>query len=210
MSKDIIQLLDGKWENGTRPKDLYELYISKEPAEYVKTIIDGLHSDKRRVQSGCAELASLLSADEPKVLYSYIDIFVGNLGAKAPVVRWEAICTLGNLAAIDQNGIIPSHIENIASHLGDRSVVLQIHSVRTLSKIAKAFPERAPEILDSLLDSKELFPENRIGFIIEAMEYFIEHKTLLPKIIKFVKPYTESNIKAVARKAKKIINMIRT
>jgi hypothetical protein len=100
--KDIFELLNGKWDDGTRPKDIYELYISKNPEEYVEKIIEGLQSDTRKVQSGCAELASLLSEHNPELLYSHIDLFLKNLDAKAPVLRWEAVCTLGNLASVDK------------------------------------------------------------------------------------------------------------
>ncbi len=208
MTKDIITLLDGKWEDGTRPKDLYGLHVSRDPANYVDTIIDGLSSEKRRVQSGCAELASLLSEDHPELLYPSLDAFVGNLQAKEPVLRWEAVCTLGNLSRIDAKGLIPIHIDTIASNLDHKSIVLQGHSVRALSKIAKAYPNRAEDILNHLLRSKGSFPGNRIGFIIEAMGNFLAIVALVPRIKEFVEPYTTSDIKVVARKAKRILDMM--
>ena len=208
MSKNILDLLDGKWTDGTRPKDIYELYVSKNPADYGETIIAGLHSEKRKVQSGCAELASLLSEYRPEILYPYIELFVSNLEAKAPVLRWEAVCTHGNLASIDKNKLTPAYIDQIASFLSDKSIVLQGHAVRALSKIAKAFPDEAPRILDKLLNSTEHFPGNRVGFIIEAMEHVLSNEELKPKIRRFVEPYTESTIKVVARKAKKILKKL--
>jgi hypothetical protein len=208
MTENILELLDGKWTDGTRPKDLYELYISKNPAAYTETIVAGLHSEKRKVQSGCAELASLLSEYNPELLYPYIELFVNNLDAEAPVLRWEAVCTLGNLASIDKNKLTPAYIDQIASFLSDKSIVLQGHAVRALSKIAKASPDEAPRILDKLLNSTEHFPGNRVGFIIEAMEHFLPNEKLKPKIRKFVEPHAESTIKVVARKAKKILKKI--
>ena len=186
---NILELLDGKWTDGTRPKDIYNLYVSKAPEKYVKTIIQGLSLEKRKVQSGCAELASLLSEDNPELVYPHIDLFLTNLTeAKAPVLRWEAVCTLGNLASVDKNKQIPSYIPQIVPFLNNKSIVLQGHSVRALAKIAKAFPDKAPEILDILVNSKENFPDNRIGFVIEAMELLIQNSQLKQKIIEFVEP----------------------
>ncbi len=208
MTKNILELLDGKWTDGTRPKDIYELYISKNPADYAEAIIAGLHSEKRKVQSGCAELSSLLSEYKPEILYPFIELFVSNLEAKAPVLRWEAVCTLGNLASVDKNKLTPAYVNQIASFLNDKSIVLQGHAVQALSKIAEAFPAEAPRILDKLLNSTEHFPGNRVGFIIEAMERFLPYGELKPKIRKFVESYSESTIKVVARKAKKILKKI--
>lgn len=208
MAKNILELLDGKWTDGTRPKDVYELYVSKNPADYAQTIITGLHSEKRKMQSGCAEIASLLSEYKPEILYPYIELFASNLDTKAPVLRWEAVCTLGNLAAVDKNKLTPAYIDKIASFLSDKSIVLQGHAVQALSKIAEAFPDEAPKILDKLLNSTEHFPGNRIGFIIEAMEHFLPYEKLRPKIRKFVESCADSDIKVVARKAKKTLKKI--
>lgn len=208
MIKDILELLDGKWTDGTRPEDVYNLYVSMNPAEYIGTIIAGLHSKNRKVQNGSAEIASLLSEDKPESLYPHIDFFIINLEAKPPVLRWEAVCTIGNLASVDKNDVIPPYINKITSFLEDNSIVLQGHAVRALSKIAKAFPAKAPKILDNILKSKESFPDNRIGFVIEAMEPFLANEELKSKAIKFIEPYTESAIKVVARKAKKVLNEV--
>ena len=148
---NIFKILDGKWEDGTRPKDLYNLYISKEPMQYIGFILAGLEGDKRKVQSGCAELASLLSEDKPELLYPHIDFFIQNLTSKAPVLRWEAVCTLGNLAKVDENEKIRTSVDTVIGFLNDKSIVLQGHSVRALVKIVSKFPDLAPKILENLL-----------------------------------------------------------
>lgn len=205
---DIHELLDGKWEDGTRPKDLFSLFISKDPSDYAPVIIEGLKSGSRRVQSGCAELASLLSESEPRRLYPYLELFRKNLDAEEPVVRWEAVCTLGNLVALDKDGKIRSDVGKIASFLNDKSIVLQGHAVRTLSKIAQVYPEMAGSILDRLISSRNRFPGNRIGFVVEAMAAFTHDKKLVPKARKFVEPYADSDIKVVATKARKVLRQL--
>jgi hypothetical protein len=205
---DIHRLLAGKWEDGTRPKDLYETHISKKPAAYLDDVIEGLGSDERRVQSGYAELASLLSEDMPDLLYPHIDLFVSNLEAKAPVLRWEAVCTLGNIASVDRLEKIPKLIERFAGFLSDKSIVLQGHSVRALTKISRAFPETAPDILELLLSHTEYFPGNRIGFIVEAMEPFVGNPEFALRVKRFVEPFLESDIKSVVKKARKVMKSL--
>ena len=205
---DLTQLLDGKWEDGTRPKDLFSLYVSKDPSSYVDVMVKGLQSDRRRVQSGCAELASILSESHPKLLYPHIRLFQINLDAKEPVLRWEAVCTLGNLVFVDKKEQIRGNVERIMSFLDDKSIVLQVHSVRALTKVAQAFPDTAQRIFRRLLDSTDSFPGNRIGFIVEAMEVFAKHEALVPEIRSFVEAHARSEIRSVATKARKVLKKI--
>ncbi len=204
----LHQVLDAKWEDGTRPKDLYKNHIAGSPEEYVQDIIDGLGADVRKVQNGCAELASLLSEDQPALVYPHLDLFAANLKAKEPILRWEAACTLGNLSTVDERRALPDSIAWISRNLDHKSIVLQGHSVRALAKIGGAYPEHAPGILASLTGAAEHFPRNRIGFIVEAMEYLLVHQALLTDIEAFVRPLSDSPIKVVARKANKILNKL--
>ena len=205
---EIHKLLEGKWVDGTRPKDIFSMHVMKNPSDYINDIIDGLKSENKRVQSGCAEIASLLSDMQPELLYPYLDLFLENLNAKEPVLRWEAVCSLGNLVKIDKDQKIRTAVERIAGFLDDISIVLQAHSVRALTKIAKAFPDLTPRIFDRFLASKDKFPGNRIGFLIEAMEIFVVDEKMVPRIRKFVAPYIKSDIRPVALKAKKVLRLI--
>ena len=205
MSIDILKVLNGKWEDGTRPKDIYKMYVVESPEKYINIIVEGLGSPQRKVQSGCAELASLLSEDRPELLYHYLQLFLDNLGAKKPVLKWEAVCTLGNFAAVDEQGKILEYIDVIKPFLKDKSIVLQGHTVRALAKIAKASPKSSEDILETLINVKVHFPKNRVGFIIDVMMYFDDYEELRPKIREFVEPYLESDVKVVARKAKKAL-----
>jgi len=204
----IHELLEGKWEDGTRPKDIYSRLVSKKPASHVETIISGLTSGKRRIENGCAELASLLSEDSPELLYPYISCFIHNLDSKEAVLRWEAVCTLGNLAAIDKDHALPSCLGHLFKLLSDKSIVLQSHTVRALTKIAGAYPDEAAKIFKAILAAKDQFPGNRVGHLIEAMDAFLGSDAFKRPIKQFVSLYVESEIKSVASKAKKILKKI--
>lgn len=206
--KDIHRILAGKWEDGTRPKDIFTLYISKDPSAYVDAIVAGLQSDITRVQSGCAEIASLVSEVSPDLLLPYLDLFLANLAAKEPVLRWEAVCTVGNMAKADKDRKVKSAISSMSAFLSDKSIVLQGHSVRALSKIAAAFPDEAGRIQKTLIASKDKFPGNRVGFIIDAMEVFKGRRETVSAAVEFVKPYTLSEISSVATKARRVLKKL--
>jgi len=206
---ELHEVLEGKWEDGTRPKDLYTEYISKTPQKYIHSIIKGLESDQKRIQSGCAEIGSLLSEDSPELLYPYASNFVSNLDAKAPVLRWEAVCTLGNLAVVDEKKIVEQQVGRLIEILGDKSIVLQGHTVRALTKIVKRFPHRGEQILNALIGATEYFPGNRVGFLVESMETFADLPSLRPGASQFAERYLDSDIKSVASKAKRAVRQLK-
>ncbi len=205
---DIHPLLEGKWEDGTRPKDLYSAHVSHQPESYLADIVGGLASTQRRVQNGCAELASLLSEDRPELFVAHLPLFVANLEAKEPILRWEAACVVGNLAAVDKSDLVTAQLPKLARNLEHKSIVLQGHSVRAMVKIARANPERAGRILGQLQRSSDRFPANRIGHLIDAMEGFVGFAKLHKKIRAFVSPHADSEINSVSRKAKRVLEQL--
>jgi hypothetical protein len=206
---NILKVLDAKWEDGTRPKDLFELHVSKDPARYVGDVVAGLRAKERKVQNGCAELASLMSEREPKLLLPHVELFVANLDAKEAVLRWEAACTLGNLAASDGKKTVLGVVGKLIGLLDHESIVLQGHAVRALGKIARAFPESAPRILDALVRAAPEFPGTRVGYLVEAMETFTGLPALTPKARAFAREYEASELRPVASKAKRALKRLR-
>lgn len=205
---DLLAVLAGPWGDGTRPKDLFKLHVSKRPERFVSDILAGLASKERRVQGGSAELASLVSEARPDLLYPHVDLFLENLTAKAPILRWEAVCTLGNLASVDEQNKIGPRIEGIISCLSHESIVLQGHAVRALGKLARAKPKLGPKALDALIGAQENFPGNRIGFVVETMPAFAANPKLRTKAREFVETWTTSEVKVVASKARKAMKAL--
>jgi hypothetical protein len=174
----------------------------------VETLIKGLDNDKKRIQSGSAELVSLLSEEHPDLLASYIDKFIENLDAKTPVLRWEAVCTLGNLARVDEKKKIQSVLPKMYPLLEHKSIVLANHTVQALAKIAEQYQEKAEEILDELVKNAPLFKKTTVGFIIEAVARFENYDELVPKVKDFVEPYLESEMRVVTQKAKRTMKKL--
>lgn len=208
---DILSALDGKWEDGTRPKDLFERWIAKNPQAYVDTVMQGLGGKVKKVRNGCAELASLISEAHPALMYPHVHVFIGNLRAKEPILRWEAVCALGNLAAADaEKKAIAPHIPMMMELLSHESIVLQGHAVRALCKLSQVFKDQAAKIQEALIKAPEYFPGNRVGFLVEAMESFGADPKLREKGRAFVQGYVGSEISSVASKAKRVLKKLST
>lgn len=205
---NLHEVLRGKWTDGTRPKDLYRLYVAEEPEKYLDQLLSGLDSDEKRVQSGSAELVAILSENKPELLAPYISKFIDNLDAKEPVLRWEASCTLGNLAVVDDEKQIPAVLDRMYSNLEHKSIVLANHTAQALTKIAAQNPDRAEEIVDKLIEKAPMFKKNTVGFIIEALTRLKDNDRVKPKIVAFIEPYLESEINVVAKKAKRSLKKL--
>ena len=204
MSIDIQSVLDGKWEEGFRPADLYRDPIRGAPAEYVGALIAGLGAESRRVQNGCAELVSLLSEDTPELLLPHVGLFLEGLGAKHAVVLWEAACTLGNLARADKDGRVLPGVPGLLRCLRADSIVLQGHALRALVKIARAFPDEGPRVFEAVSEAEAAgaFPGSRAGYIVEAMEAFAEDPRTREQALGRLEAYAASPEASVVRKAK--------
>ncbi|MBN2714464.1 MAG: hypothetical protein JXX14_01340 [Deltaproteobacteria bacterium] len=205
---DLQVILAGKWDDGVRPKDLYANHIRNAPESNVAAIVKGLTSNDRKVQNGCAELASLLSEEHPQLLYPYVAMFIGNINAKEKILRWEAVCTLGHMASVDVKNAIVPYLPRIIVHMRDKSIVLAGHAVRALSRMALAYPEKSRDIFNAYLEAADAFPGNKIGFVIEAMEPLIGLNTLSSDIKSFVQPYKDSPVKVVAQKAARVLKKL--
>ena len=205
---DIIAALSGKWEDGTRPVDLFELHVEPDPEAYVPQILDGLRTCSGKPQSGCAELASRLSEVRPDLLWPERELFATNVHAKAPVVRWEAACVIGNLAAVDTDGDLRPQIEELELLLTEKSIVLQGHAVHALAKMARAYPDEAPGILDNLIAAEDRFPGSRVGILVESMSAFDADSELRSRARAFAERYLDSDVKAVATKARRAVKRL--
>ena len=205
---DVLNALSGKWEDGTRPKDLYSQHVQSKPQDYVAAIISGLSCGDSRVENGCAELASLVAEEFPNLVYPYVQLFIGNINAREKVIRWEAVCVLGSLAAVDANKVIVPFIPRISTHLRDKSIVLAGHALRALSKMAVAYPEKSRDIFEEFIAVADAFPGNKIGFLIEAMAPLGTLKLFNDDIREFVLPYKNSPLKVVSRKSVKTLKTL--
>jgi hypothetical protein len=208
---DLLGTLAGTWGDGTRPKDLYASTVAKAPARWLPALVEGLGSSDKRVQNGCAELFSLLSADAPALVYAHVERFRERLAAKEPVVRWEAACTLGNLAEVDARGVVVACIPALEAQLAHESIVLQGHSVRALGKVAAAHPSEAPGILEALVHAEKHFAGSRVGYLVEAMEAFAGAPTLHalhPHVERFVRRHLASPAASVAKKAARVMRLL--
>jgi hypothetical protein len=205
---DILSLLDKKQKKKMKPKEVYEEYIESNPSEYIDTIMEGFQSDISSVQSGCGNLATYVVRDNPDLLYPHVEFFLSGLDSKKSAMKWCAYEVVGHLSAVDERKLILPYAEKIRQDIGDKSAVLQWCVVDALTRIAVSYPEIADDTIQLFIDSAHLFPKNRVGFVISAMEFFLDKKENVLTIKDFVSKYIDHEINVVSKRAKKVLKKI--
>ena len=205
---DLAQALAGKWEDGTRPADIFREHVAPDPAPYVAAIIDGLVSGNRRVQNGCAELASLLAEKHPELLLGHVDLFEQNLASPEKVIRWEAVCATGYLASKVPESRAASWVPTLIPYLRADSIVLQGHTLRALARIGATCASESKAVFDALDGATDAFPGNRLGFVAEAMAILGQSVGVRQDVRRFLERLTGSGIRIVARKATKALRQL--
>lgn len=200
---DIITILSGKWEDGTRPEDL-AVTVLQDVDMYMPILFEGLNHKKKKVQSGCAVILSTISEVKPNKMIKDIDLFIKNIDAKEPVKKWHAICTLGNIVQEDKEDKIAKNVERIYNHLQNKSVVLRIHCLRALIKIAVYRDDLRSDIVDNILANRTYFVRNEIGFIFEEMAKLAKFDNYnRSNVLDLIKNYENSEVSILSKKAKK-------
>ena len=205
---DLVEALSGKWDDGTRPADLYSGHVALDPVYYAPFIVAGLSCEDRRVQNGCAELASLLAEEHPELLLEHLSLFESNLSNPAKAIRWEAVCTLGHLSSAATPSAQDGWVTAIIPFLRDKSIVLQGHALRSLARIGAAHGEYAPRVFDAITGAADAFPRNRLGFVAEAIEILADAPEVRESARAFLEPLTTSSVSVVARKAKRALKSL--
>ncbi|UCH88111.1 MAG: hypothetical protein JSV49_07540 [Thermoplasmata archaeon] len=203
VDQSLLEFLKTKYD-----KDIYPKIITEEILQHpskVDDIITGLISGNKKIRASCAEIASIVSEENPGIFYPHVDVFIHNLNSNIPKLRCYATYTIGNLAEVDESGKIKKQIKLLAQNLATNSNTLQNYSARALGRIARAQPKEAERIFNLLISHNKYFPKNKINIILDNLEYFSENKDLREDARRFIESYTYCQSKIVRSKAQNVL-----
>ncbi len=89
-----------KIENKEITKDALVKKI-KHDFSLLPEIISGVSSKKASIRYGCSNALTVLSDENPKELYPYMDFFVKLLDSDYRILKWAAIIIIANLTKVD-------------------------------------------------------------------------------------------------------------
>lgn len=198
------QMLTGQLEDAWRRGLLSDLTDRvRQDADLLSDAVKGLDSDSVKVRYGCAEIISRLSENSPKRVYPFVERIIANLEAEERCLKWEAVCTVGNLARVDNGNRVCGLSGSIAKNLGSDDVLLKVHTIRALGKLGRAFPDERQAVFGSLAKAVAELPPESKGFAFEGLFYLAGYPDLKPKIRKLAKPYLHHPLKPLRAKAQR-------
>jgi len=114
-------------------------------------IISGISSKKASVRYGCSNVLTVISEENPKELYPYMDFFIKLLDSNYRILRWAGIVIIANLTKVDIENKFDSIFDKYYGYLDDEYMVTVANVVGNSGKIALAKPYLTQKITDNLL-----------------------------------------------------------
>jgi hypothetical protein len=196
-------------------------YSKEELAEKIKSnynllpdIIKGVSSPKATVRYGCGNVLKLLSEENPKELYPYMDFFIELLDSEYRILTWVAMAIIANLAEVDTDNRFDGIFDKYYSYLNDEYMVTVANVVGNSGRIAKAKPHLAEKITNVLINVEKikttphLTPECRnviIEHAITSLDMYFDQIENKDEVVSFVKRQLNNSRKTAKMKAEKFL-----
>ncbi len=143
-----------------------------EPA-LLDEIARGLGSADAKLAGDCAEVLTLVAAQQPPLVAPYADALIARLDHRNTRVRWEAMHALAEIAARVPDKIarlVPKLVEKIAL---DRSVIVRDHAIRALGAYGGTSAAAAHKAFPHLREATVLWEGKHVGKALAAMRQLV-------------------------------------
>jgi hypothetical protein len=169
-------------------------------------IISGVSSPKASIRYGCSNALTVLSDENPKELYPYMDFFINLLDSDYRILRWAAIVIIANLSKVDTKNKFDKIFDKYFSYLDDEYMVTVANIVGNSGKIALAKPHLTQKITDTLLTIENISTTPHLSdeckrviteHAIKSFDMFFPHIKQKEKVIVFVKKHLRSQRKTL-------------
>ena len=202
-----------KIENKEITKDELIKKIKKDFSILPK-IISGVSSKKASIRYGCSNTLTVLSDENPKQLYPYMDFFIKLLESDYRILKWAAIIIIANLTKVDIENKFDSIFDKYYDNLNDEYMVTVANVVGNSGKIALAKPYLTQKITDKLLmvENISITPHlseecKRVitGHTINAFDMFFPQIEQKNKVILFIKKHLNSSRESLRTESEKFL-----
>ena len=190
-----------KIENKEITKDALVKKI-KHDLSLLQEIISGVSSKKASIRYGCSNALTVLSSENPKELYPYMDFFVKLLDSDYRILKWATIIIIANLTKVDTENKFDSIFNKYFSYLDDEYMVTVANVVGSSGRIALAKPYLTQKITDKLLKVENISITPHLNkeckrviawHAIKTFDMFFPQIEQKDKVILFVKKHLNSS-----------------
>lgn len=131
----------------------WELYAEKKAHERITIpeLIDGLASLSPAMKFGCAKALRFISEREPVLLLPFRGELDRLLDAENPILRWNGLRIMGNIATHARPNVAAEILTNILAVMRGDSLIAAANAIEALPPIAHAHGEFIPRIMNELV-----------------------------------------------------------
>lgn len=176
----------------------------------IPELISGISAETAGVRFKSAKILRAISEQNPNVLYSKMEFFIGLLEHDNNIIKWNAQDVIANLTTVDKKNNFDKIFKKYYKGLYDESMVTAAHVVDNSGKIAVAKPKLQPKITTELLKIDHTLHSTECKNILKgkAILSFSKYYDQLKKknhVLNFIKKQLKNRRPATKKKAEKFL-----
>ena len=176
----------------------------------IPELISGISADIAGVRFKSAKVLRAISRENPKVLYSKMDFFIGLLEHDNNIIKWNAQDVIANLTTVDKQDKFNKIFKKYYHGLYKDSMVTAAHVVDNSGAIALAKPKLQTKITNELVNIDKTSHSSECKNILKGkailsfQKYYAQVKNK-EQILTFVKKQLKNRRPATKKKAEKFL-----
>ena len=176
----------------------------------IPELLAGISDETAGVRFKSAKILRVISEQNPNVLYSKLEFFIGLLDHDNNIIKWNAQDVIANLTTVDNKNNFDKIFKKYYKGLYDESMVTAAHVIDNSGKIAIAKPKLQPKITSELLKIDQTSHSTECknilkGKAILSFQKYFEQVKDQEQILKFVKKQLKSRRPATKKKAERFL-----
>lgn len=177
----------------------------------IAIIVKGIEAKDAATKYKCLKILSLVSAQNPGLLYPYFEVFTNLLNSPQNIVKWNAIDIIANLVPVDSENKFASIFYRFYALLEEGSLITSGHVMESSDIIARCRPDWEPAITKSLLSVEDIpLPTDECrnilrGKVILTFARYFAQSSLQKDMLEFARKQLENSRPATAQKARQFL-----
>jgi hypothetical protein len=176
----------------------------------IPELISGISSETAGIRFKSAKILRIISEQNPNVLYSRMDFFIGLLKHDNNIIKWNGQDVIANLTTVDKQDKFNKIFKKYYRGLYEVSMVTAAHVVDNSGAIAIAKPKLQTKITNELLNIDKTSHSSECkrilkGKAILSFQKYYEQVKNKEQILTFVKKQLKNRRPATKKKAEKFI-----
>lgn len=207
-----MSIIDKLSSNSNEKPTIANREVAKEcisNPELIDEIVGNISSKNYKIAFDCAEVLTMISEEQPKLLHPYTESIFKHLKHKKANVRWEIAHSLA-LASHLNGDFIEGKLDEILEVITqDESIVVRDYTIDILVGYALIGEKEAKVVYPYLVKSLFVYNSRHAGHVLDGFINVVNKTDIFDKeILELIESFLNDKKKVVAKKAKYLNKLI--